>query len=54
LAQNYNETDSDKRKMDEEEIKIVYVACSRPRKLLWLAVSSGEHKSIWEQKLMRE
>jgi len=52
IISTYRETDSRKRKMDEEEIKIVYVACSRPRKLLWLAVCEGEHKSVWEQKLI--
>lgn len=54
LSTNYNEPDIDKKKRDEEEIRIVYVACSRPRKLLWLAVCEGEHKTVWEEMLLNE
>jgi hypothetical protein len=53
LSPNYNETNIDNRKRDNEELRIVYVGCSRPRKFLWLAVYNGEHKTIWDQKLLK-
>ncbi|MCK5015717.1 MAG: ATP-dependent helicase [Candidatus Peribacteraceae bacterium] len=52
LSKTYNEADVDKKKRDDEEIRIVYVACSRPRKLLWIAVYEGEHKTVWEEMLL--
>lgn len=52
LSATYSETDIEKQKKDKEEIRVVYVACSRPRKILWLAVYEGEHKTIWEEKLL--
>jgi superfamily I DNA/RNA helicase len=54
LSKTYYEPDIDKKKRDEEEIRIVYVACSRPRKLLWLSVCEGEHKTVWEEMLLNE
>ncbi|NLU50655.1 MAG: ATP-dependent helicase [Syntrophomonadaceae bacterium] len=37
---------------EKEEIRIVYVAITRPRKILVLAVPSVEDKDIWEKKLL--
>ena len=35
---------------DNEELRIVYVACTRPKKLLWIAVPSDDI-DIWKDKL---
>jgi len=37
---------------DNEELRIVYVGITRPRKLLVLAVPDEENKSAWESKLV--
>lgn len=37
---------------DNEELRIVYVGITRPRKLLLLAVPDQENKAAWEGKLM--
>jgi len=37
---------------DNEELRIVYVGITRPRKLLLLAVPDQENKSAWEGRLM--
>lgn len=50
LSAQYKEPDVNKRRKDEEEIRIIYVACSRPKKLLWIAVPS-EDIGCWTQKL---
>lgn len=42
------EKDDSKRKKDREEIRLVYVACSRPKRLLWIAVPT-EDKVIWDK-----
>jgi hypothetical protein len=47
LANNYNELDEAKRRKDMEELRLVYVACSRPKRLLWLAVPN-EDINIWK------
>jgi superfamily I DNA/RNA helicase len=39
---------------DSEELRIVYVGITRPRKLLMLAVPDLENKSAWENKLMSD
>jgi superfamily I DNA/RNA helicase len=36
---------------DNEELRIVYVAMTRPRKILMLAVPNDESKTAWENKL---
>jgi DNA helicase II / ATP-dependent DNA helicase PcrA len=48
----YKESDVQKNKKDKEEIRIVYVACSRPRKLLWIAVPY-ENVELWTSFLSR-
>lgn len=50
LAENYNETDLFKRRKDKEELRLVYVACSRPKRLLWIAVPNEDIK-IWSNHL---
>lgn len=50
FSRRYNEPDINKRRKDEEEIRIIYVACSRPKKLLWIAVPSDDI-DCWKQKL---
>ena len=35
---------------DSEELRIVYVGLTRPRKILWLAVPNDENKIAWENK----
>ncbi|WP_083478340.1 ATP-dependent helicase [Lacinutrix himadriensis] len=47
LANNYNEPDETKRRKDKEELRLVYVACSRPKRLLWLAVPNDDI-DIWK------
>ncbi len=47
LANNYNEPDEAKRRKDMEELRLVYVACSRPKRLLWLAVPN-DNVQIWK------
>jgi len=42
LHPSYSEPDLDKRNKDQEEIRVVYVAFSRPRKILWIAVPSDD------------
>lgn len=42
LHPSYSEPDLDKRNKDHEEIRVVYVAVSRPRKILWIAVHSHD------------
>lgn len=42
------EKDDSRRKKDREEIRLVYVACSRPKRLLWIAVPT-EDKVIWDK-----
>jgi DNA helicase-2/ATP-dependent DNA helicase PcrA len=37
---------------DDEELRIVYVAITRPRRLLVLAVPNMENKTAWEKKLL--
>ncbi|MBI5376285.1 MAG: ATP-dependent helicase [Candidatus Schekmanbacteria bacterium] len=37
---------------DNEELRIVYVGLTRPRKLLVLAVPDNENKQVWESKLL--
>lgn len=37
---------------DSEELRIVYVGLTRPRKLLVLAVPDDENKQAWESKLL--
>ena len=54
LSKSYRKHNADTIKRDEEEIRIVYVACSRPKKLLWLAVYEGEHKKVWNDFLKYE
>jgi len=39
---------------DSEELRIVYVGITRPRKLLMFAVPDQENKSVWENKLMSD
>lgn len=39
-----------KNKVNEEELRIVYVACTRPKKILWLAVPI-EDEDIWRHTL---
>ncbi len=39
---------------DNEELRIVYVGITRPRKLLMLAVPDQENKSVWENKLISD
>lgn len=39
---------------DSEELRIVYVGITRPRKLLMLAVPDLENKSVWENKLISD
>ena len=52
LEKNYNaKTHEETIKRDNEELRIVYVACSRPRRLLWLAVFNGAHLNVWKNKL---
>ncbi|MFA9392438.1 MAG: UvrD-helicase domain-containing protein [Prolixibacteraceae bacterium] len=52
LEKNYTaKTSEESMKKDEEEIRIVYVACSRPKRLIWLAVYNGTHFNVWENKL---
>lgn len=46
LSPNYNEADEAKLRKDREEIRLVYVACSRPKRLLWVAVPK-ENKDLW-------
>ncbi len=36
---------------DEEELRIVYVGITRPRRLLVLAVPDEENKAAWEARL---
>ena len=36
---------------DEEELRIVYVGITRPRRLLVLAVPDEENKAAWETRL---
>jgi len=50
LAKNYNEPDESKRKKDMEELRLVYVASSRPKRLLWIATPK-EDISIWQSYL---
>lgn len=47
LHPSYSELDSEKRNKDQEEIRVVYVAVSRPRKILWISVPSDD-KECWE------
>lgn len=46
IPKDYNLLDID----NKEQIRIVYVACSRPKKLLWIAVPS-EDINCWKAKL---
>jgi DNA helicase II / ATP-dependent DNA helicase PcrA len=39
---------------DSEELRIVYVGITRPRKLLMLAVPDLENESVWENKLISD
>lgn len=48
LFPKIKEKDDSKRKKDREEIRLVYVACSRPKRLLWIAVPT-EDKVIWDK-----
>jgi DNA helicase II / ATP-dependent DNA helicase PcrA len=55
---NLLNTNLKKDKKDMEEIRVVYVACSRPRKLLWIAVPNQDVE-LWKtflqvQNLLRE
>lgn len=43
----YNEPNETKMRKDKEELRLVYVACSRPKRLLWIAVPNDD-KVIWE------
>lgn len=36
---------------DSEELRIVYVGMTRPRRILWIAVPNDEHRRIWEDRL---
>lgn len=47
LRKNYNDLASP----DQEELRIVYVACTRPKKLLWIAVPI-EDVDAWKNKLL--
>ncbi len=47
LSLKYKEFDEIKKKKDNEELRLVYVACSRPKRLLWI-VFPNEDKDIWE------
>ena len=38
---------------NKEELRIVYVACTRPKKLLWIAVPK-EDVAYWRDKLFEE
>jgi len=49
LKQNYNELTSP----NQEQLRIVYVACTRPKKLLWIAVPT-EDVEIWKNKLINK
>ena len=42
LNPRYSEPNLEKRNKDYEEIRVVYVAFSRPRKLLWIAAPSDD------------
>jgi DNA helicase II / ATP-dependent DNA helicase PcrA len=54
LSENYKKgTSPDTIKKDREEFRIVYVACSRPRKLLWLAVNFDD-RNVWKKKLIEK
>lgn len=35
----------------QEQMRIVYVACTRPKKLLWIAISA-EDVGVWTKKLL--
>ncbi|MCD7931681.1 MAG: hypothetical protein LUH15_10165 [Tannerellaceae bacterium] len=50
LSSKYKEEDIFKQRKDMEEIRIVYVACSRPKKILWIAVPDCD-TTLWENKL---
>lgn len=50
LAENYKEVDESKRRKDKEELRLVYVACSRPKRLLWIATPK-EDLNIWKNYL---
>ncbi|MFW6046599.1 MAG: UvrD-helicase domain-containing protein [Candidatus Woesearchaeota archaeon] len=50
ISAAYNETDLEKKKKDKEELRLVYVACSRPKRLLWIAVPTQD-KEIWNNHL---
>lgn len=50
LAANYQEADLSKQRKDKEELRLVYVACSRPKKLLWIAVPNDDVE-IWRNHL---
>lgn len=47
LSSTYNEPDESKKKKDNEELRLIYVACSRPKRLLWVA-APNEDQSIWK------
>lgn len=42
IAADYNEPDESKKRKDKEELRLVYVACSRPKRLLWVAVPNTD------------
>jgi len=42
LSPTYNEADESKKRKDQEELRLVYVACSRPKRLLWIAVPNTD------------
>lgn len=48
LSSDYNELDESKRRKDKEELRLVYVACSRPKKLLWVAVPTSD-LLVWKE-----
>ncbi|RPG27950.1 MAG: hypothetical protein CBB72_019190 [Muricauda sp. TMED12] len=47
LAPEYCELDESKKRKDKEEMRLVYVACSRPKRLLWVAVPNTDGM-IWK------
>jgi len=49
LRQEYNNLTSE----GKEQMRIVYVACTRPKKLLWIAVPN-EDVNIWRNKLLAQ
>jgi superfamily I DNA/RNA helicase len=50
LSEGYSETDLIKKNKDKEELRIVYVACSRPKRVLWVAVPENDTE-IWQSHL---